>query len=82
MPILELKRRTDLSYVTLQNLYHEKTSGVTFYTIDRICKSLECNTGDLLEYVEEVEWLYKMYPKHTDINAFLKGKGIPYVPGI
>ncbi len=55
MSVLELKRRTELSYVTLQNLYHEKTSGVTFYTIDRICKSLECNTSDLLEYVEEIE---------------------------
>jgi DNA-binding Xre family transcriptional regulator len=55
MSVLELKRRTDLSYVTLQNLYHEKTAGVTFYTIDKICESLECNTGDLLEYVEEVE---------------------------
>ncbi len=55
MPILELKRRTDLSYVTLQNLYHEKTTGVTFYTIDKICESLECNIGDLLEYVEEGE---------------------------
>ncbi len=55
MSVLELKRRTDLSYVTLQNLYHEKTTGVTFYTIDKICKSLECNTGDLLEYVEGIE---------------------------
>jgi putative transcriptional regulator len=55
MSILELKRRTDLSYVTLQNLYHEKTIGVAFDTIDKICKSLECNTGDLFEYVEEIE---------------------------
>ncbi len=55
MSVLELKRRTDLSYVTLQNLYHEKTTGVAFDTIDKICKSLECNTGDLLEYVEESE---------------------------
>jgi putative transcriptional regulator len=55
MSILELKRRTELSYVTLQNLYHEKTTGVAFDTIDKICESLECNTGDLLEYVEEVE---------------------------
>ncbi len=55
MPILELKRRTDLSYVTLHSLYHEKTAGVTFDTIDKICESLGCNTGDLLEYVEEVE---------------------------
>ncbi len=55
MSVLELKRRTDLSYVTLQNLYHEKTTGVAFDTIDKICKSLGCNTGDLLEYVEEVK---------------------------
>ncbi len=55
MSVLELKRRTELSYVTLQNLYHEKTTGVTFDIIDKICKSLECNTGDLFEYVEEIE---------------------------
>ena len=55
MPISELKRRTDLSYVTLHSLYHEKTAGVTFDTVDKICESLGCNTGDLLEYVEEVE---------------------------
>ncbi len=55
MPILELKRRTDLSYVTLQNLYHEKTTGVTFDTIDKICESLECDIDDLFEYVEEGE---------------------------
>ncbi len=55
MSVLALKRRTDLSYVTLQNLYHEKTTGVAFDTIDKICKSLECSIGDLLEYVEESE---------------------------
>ncbi len=55
MSVLALKRQTDLSYVTLQNLYHEKTTGVAFDTIDKICESLECNTGDLLEYVEEGE---------------------------
>ncbi len=55
MSVLALKRQTDLSYVTLQNLYHEKTTGVTFYTIDKICESLECNTGDLLECVGKTE---------------------------
>ncbi len=53
MSVLALKRQTELSYVTLQNLYHEKTSGVTFETIDRICRSLECSTGELFEYAEE-----------------------------
>ena len=55
MSVLALKRQTELSYVTLQNFYHEKTSRITFYTIDKIYKSLECNTGDLFEYVEEIE---------------------------
>ena len=53
MSVLALKRQTSLSYVTLANLYHEKTSGVTFKTIDRICGSLECSTGELFEYAEE-----------------------------
>ena len=34
MSVLSLKRQTNLSYVTLANLYHEKTSGVTFETVD------------------------------------------------
>jgi putative transcriptional regulator len=55
MSVLALKRRTDLSYVTLQNLYHEKTTGVAFDTIDKICKSLECNISDLLVYVGEIK---------------------------
>jgi putative transcriptional regulator len=55
MSVSALKRQTDLSYVTLSNLYHEKTTGVTYATVDRICKRLECNIGDLFEYVEEIE---------------------------
>jgi putative transcriptional regulator len=47
--VLELKRKTELSYVTLQNLYHERNTGITFDTIDRICKGLGCNIGDLFE---------------------------------
>jgi DNA-binding Xre family transcriptional regulator len=33
----------------------KEITGVAFDTIDRICESLECSTGDLFEYVEEVE---------------------------
>ena len=53
MSVLALKRETNLSYVALIKLYHEKTSGVTFNTIDRICKSLECSMEELFEYIEE-----------------------------
>lgn len=60
MSVLELKRRAELSYVTLTNLYHERTTGITFDTIDKVCKSLECNIGDLLEYVRETEKIYNI----------------------
>ena len=53
MSVLELRRETNLSYVTLTKLYHEKTTGVTFNTIDRICKSLECGMAERFEYIEE-----------------------------
>ena len=53
MTVLALKRETNLSYVTLTKLYYEKTTGVTFNTIDRICKSFECSMDELFEYIEE-----------------------------
>ncbi len=51
MHILELKRQTRVSYTTLSNLYHEKTSRIDFNTIDAICKTLSVQVGDLLEHV-------------------------------
>ncbi len=53
MHILELQRQTEVSYTTLSNLYHEKTSRIDFNTIDQICRVLEVQVGDLLEYVPD-----------------------------
>jgi putative transcriptional regulator len=53
MHIRELARESGLSYPTLWNLYHEKTTMVSLNTIDQICKALEVQVGDLFEYVEE-----------------------------
>lgn len=49
--ILELQRQTGVSYTTLSNLYHEKTTRIDFNTIDAICKALGIQVGDLLEYI-------------------------------
>lgn len=53
--ILELKRQTDVSYTTLSNLYHEKTSRIDFNTIDQICRVLGVQVGDLFVYIETEE---------------------------
>lgn len=53
MSISELQRRTGLSYVTLHNLYSDKSHRVDFKTLDSICRALEVQPGDLLEYAAE-----------------------------
>lgn len=50
MKIAELCRLTNLSYIAVFNLYHEKSKGIDFKTLDKICEVLECNTQDLLEF--------------------------------
>jgi putative transcriptional regulator len=35
----------------ITKLYNEKTDGVKFDTLDKICKALDCKVEDLIEYV-------------------------------
>jgi len=49
----ELSRLTGLEYRTIFNLYHDKTKGIDFVTIDKICWALECTPSDLLEYTQD-----------------------------
>ncbi|MDR1168675.1 MAG: helix-turn-helix transcriptional regulator [Heliobacteriaceae bacterium] len=50
--ISEVARITGLSYTTVYKLYNDNTSGVDFYTLDRLCWALECRIPDLFEYIE------------------------------
>lgn len=49
----ELQRRTELGQNTIARLYHARAELVSLETVDRICRALDCEVGDLLEYVEE-----------------------------
>ena len=51
--ICELARLTGLNYNTILNVYYEKTKGIEYDTLNKICWALECNTQELLEYVPE-----------------------------
>ena len=46
----ELAERIGLSAVNLSILKTGKAKGVRFSTLDAICKALDCQPGDLLEY--------------------------------
>ena len=51
----ELASRVEMSNVNLSNLKTGKMKGVRFETLNAICKVLECQPGDLFEYIEDEE---------------------------
>ena len=50
MTSAELAERIGISAVNLSILKTGKAKGVRFTTLDAICKALDCQPGDLLEY--------------------------------
>lgn len=49
----DVARETGINKNTLSALYNEEVSGIKFDTLERLCKFLECEVGDLMEYVEK-----------------------------
>lgn len=53
MSLNELSERVGISNVNLSNLKTGKVKAIRFSTLDAICRVLECQPGDILEYREE-----------------------------
>lgn len=53
MSLNELSDRVGISNVNLSNLKTGKVKAVRFSTLDAICRELNCQPGDILEYVKE-----------------------------
>ena len=49
----KIRKQNIISQSALQNLKDNKS--VTIDTIDKLCAALECQPGDLMEYVPEAE---------------------------
>jgi putative transcriptional regulator len=43
-----LAKETGISHTTLWRLKKDKAQGITFNTLERICKVLKCQPGDVL----------------------------------
>ena len=50
--LTELANEVDLTLANLSILKNNKAKAVRFTTLDAICKALDCQPGDILEYVE------------------------------
>ena len=46
----ELAARVDLTQANLSILKNAKGKAIRFSTLNRLCKELECQPGDILEY--------------------------------
>lgn len=56
MTLSELSERVDITLANLSVLKSRRSRGVRFSTLEEICKVLECQPGDLLEYVDEATY--------------------------
>lgn len=53
MSLNELAERVGMTNVNLSNLKTGKMKGIRFETLEAICKALNCQPGDLMEYQSE-----------------------------
>ena len=55
MSVTELANEVDITMANLSILKNNKAKAVRFTTLDAICRVLDCQPGDILEYVKEDE---------------------------
>ena len=51
----ELAAKVDISLANLSSLKNNKCRAVRFSTLNALCRALDCQPADLLEYVPEEE---------------------------
>ncbi|RBP59086.1 transcriptional regulator [Alkalibaculum bacchi] len=53
MSVTELSERVGITIANISILKNGKAKAIRFSTLDGICKALDCQPGDILEYVNE-----------------------------
>lgn len=53
MSLNDLSEKVGVSNVNLSKLKNGKVSAIRFSTLNAICKALNCQPGDVLEYTED-----------------------------
>jgi len=55
MSLTELAEKVGITMANLSVLKTEKAKAIRFSTLEAICKALDCQPGDILEYVQDGE---------------------------
>ena len=53
MSLTELSERVGITMANLSILKQNKAKAIRFSTLEAICRTLDCQPGDILEYVPE-----------------------------
>jgi putative transcriptional regulator len=56
MSLTELSERVSITIANMSVLKSGKARAIRFSTLEQICKILECQPGDILEYMNEKEY--------------------------
>lgn len=53
MSVTELSQKVGITIANISVLKNNKARAIRFTTLDAICKALDCQPGDILEYIED-----------------------------
>ena len=53
LKVADVQRMTGVAYGTLHKIYHGRQQRMDYDTLDALCKGLDCQPGDLLEFVPD-----------------------------
>ena len=53
MSLTELSERVGITMANLSILKNNRAKAIRFTTLEALCRELDCQPGDILEYVEE-----------------------------
>ncbi|MFC0703759.1 putative transcriptional regulator [Marinobacter persicus] len=53
LKIVDVARETGVNRGTITRLYHETASRVELETIDALCRYLDCEVGELFEFMDD-----------------------------
>jgi putative transcriptional regulator len=56
MSLTELSEKVGITLANMSILKSGKAKAIRFSTLEEICKILECQPGDLLEYMNELDY--------------------------
>ncbi len=55
MTLSQLSEKVDITLANLSILKNNKAKAIRFSTLEAVCAALDCQPGDILEYVPEAE---------------------------